>query len=107
MINLKAKNIMAVLIVVLTFEGLLFGAEIAERTFPTISAPEGGGFWSSLSGVVAVVQGAIALVVFMFNLITFGIPGVPDFIRVMIGGIQGVALVYSAFVLFRGGGGDD
>lgn len=94
--------ILAIIILTLTFEGLLFGSEIADRSFPSYEEPQSGGFWGALDAVVAVVQVIWGAVVFFFNLITFNVPGAPWYIRVPIGAMLGGGLVWSLATLIRG-----
>lgn len=96
--------LLAVILLTLTFEGLLFGEEIAERAFPSFEQPTSGGFFGALEAILAIVQAVWGGVVFFFELITFDIPGVPWYIRVPVGGILSGGLIYSIILIIRGGG---
>ena len=93
--------ILFIILTVLAFEGLLFGAEIAERTFPQFNQPQGGGFWSNLDSIVALVEAVWGAVLFFLNLISFNVPGAPFWIRLPIGGLLGGGLVWSIANLIK------
>ena len=97
-------KILAVIIMTLTFEGLLFGEQIAERSFPTLDEPTTTGFWGALDALIAVVRAIWGAVVFFFNLLTFNVPGAPWWIRLPVGSVLGGGLLYSVTVIVRGGG---
>lgn len=99
-----ALSVLAVILLTLTFEGLLFGEQIAERSFDGFSEPRSGGLLGGLDAILAVVQGVWGVVVFFANLITFNVPGAPWYVRLPVAGILGGGLVWSIAVLFRGGG---
>lgn len=102
MLRLSPPAVMAALIAILTFESLLFGVEIAERTAPVFAEPDSGGFWSFLDPIISLIQGIFTMVVFMFNLITFNVPGADAWARFLVGGIQVSALGYGIAGLIRG-----
>lgn len=94
-----------VMTVVLVFQGVLFGSEIAEESFPEFEEPSSGGFFGALEALLAVVQAVWGVVVFVFNLVTFNVPGAPWFIRVPIATYFGGTIVWSLASLIRGSNG--
>lgn len=94
--------VLSVIVLTLVFEGLLFGEELAEASFPSFEQPEGGGFFDVLDAVLAIVQAIWGTVVFVFNLVSFNVPGAPWFVRAPIGFILGGGLVWSIATLVRG-----
>lgn len=101
-----AIKVLGIVLVTVAFEGLIFGAEIAERSFPAFDQPQSGGFFAVLDALLAIVQTIWGAVVFFFNLLTFNIPGAPFWVRVPVGGLIGGGFVWSVATLVRGGGGD-
>lgn len=101
-----AVKVLAIVMITITFEGLLFGSEIAARSFPSFDQPTSGGFFGALDAILAVLQAVWGAIVFFFNLLTFNIPGAPWWIRIPIGSILGGGFVWSIAALIRGGGGD-
>lgn len=99
-----AMSVLAIIVLTLTFEGVLFAEEIAERSFPSFEEPTSGGFFGLLDALLAVVQTVWGVVVFFFNLITFNVPGAPGWVRVPVSAMLGGGLVWSIAVLVRGGG---
>lgn len=96
--------ILAIITIVLTFEGLLFGEELAQYSFPEFNEPESGGFFGILDALLAIVQAVWGAVVFFLNLLTFNVPGAPWYVRLPIGAILSGGLIWSIAVLIRGGG---
>ena len=94
--------ILAIVILVLVFEGLLFGEEIAEQALPTFNQPQSGGFWGALDALISVVQAVWGSVLFFLSLLTFNVPGAPWFVRVPIGALLGGGLIYSVVTIIRG-----
>lgn len=94
--------ILAVIVLVLTFEGLLFGAEVAEMSYPTFEEPQSGGFFGALEALLAVVQAIWGTIVFIFNLLSFNIPGVPWYVQVPVASILFGGLIWSIAELVRG-----
>ena len=94
--------IIAVIMITLTFEGLLFGSELAERSFPSFDQPISGGFWGVLDAIIAVVQVIWGVVVFIFNLVTINVPGAPWWIRLPVAGVLGGGLIWAISELIRG-----
>lgn len=101
-----AMTVLSVVILTLTFEGLLFGEALAQQSFPTFTEPSSGGFFGVLDALLAIVQAVWGAVLFFFNLVTFNVPGAPWWIRLPVGGLLGGGLVWSVATLVRGGGGD-
>jgi hypothetical protein len=101
-----AITILAIILVTLTFEGLLFGAEIAEQSFPSFDEPTSTGFFGVLDALLAIVKAIWGAVVFFFNLLTFNLPGAPWYVRLPVGGLMFGGLVWSIASLVRGGGGN-
>lgn len=99
-------TVLAIVLITLTFEGLLFGSEIAERGLPSFERPNTGGFFGALDALLAIVSGVWGAILFFLNLVTFNVPGAPWWIRLPVGGLLGGGLIWSIAVLFRGGGGD-
>jgi hypothetical protein len=124
-------NPMAILVVVtltLTFEGLLFGADVQSLPFPEITAnpascqaPSGGiynvpviGNIVSGSDVLAcwvgqtflllgqVVLMLLAVIAWFLSLATFNVPGAPLFVRFLMGTLIGGGMLWSVVSLFRG-----
>lgn len=107
--------VLIIVVGVLVFQALLFGGELAEKSFPTIKNEEGttedcdsvfGDFGCGVRNVLQsiwnffrVIGGVIA---FFFNLVTFNVPGAPWFVRLVVGSFIGSALVWSVAGLFRG-----
>lgn len=94
--------VLSIITLVLVFEGLLFGEEVAAYSFPTFEEPQSGGFFGVLEALLAIVQAIWGTVVFLFNLLTFNIPGAPWYVRVPVGGMMFGALVWSIAELIRG-----
>ena len=90
--------VLVALTVVLVFEGLLFGATLVESSFPEFEQPDG-----ILDALIGIVQAIWGVVVFIFNLITFNIPGAPFWVRVPVGIAIGGSLMWSIATLIRGG----
>lgn len=97
--------ILLIIIMTLTFQGLLFGAEIADRVFPTFREPTSGGFFGVLDAIIAVVQAVWGVVLFFFSLLFFDVPGAPWWVRVPVGAALTGGLIWSIATLIRGGGG--
>jgi hypothetical protein len=97
--------ILIIIIMTLTFQGLLFGQEIAERTFTGFQEPTGGGFFGALEALLAVVQAVWGAILFFLNLLFFNVPGAPWWIRLPIGTALTGGLIWSIATLVRGGGG--
>lgn len=100
---MKPQAILAVIIMVVAFEGVFFGAEIAERSFPDFDQPQQGGFFGALDAILAVLQAVWGAVVFFVNLLTFNIPGAPAYIRYPVGAALTGGLIWSIAGLIRGG----
>lgn len=100
---------MVVILATLSFEGLVFGGELAEQSFPKFEQPNEGDCSGFLDGVacffgwiVEVAKLIFGTVVFLFNLVTFNVPGTPLFIKVVLsGGIIG-SIVWCVATLIRG-----
>ena len=118
---------LAIVFLTLAFEGLVFGTDLAEQSFPEFQPVEyddcvfepGGGIpilsdvgeatgyigcilantFTVLVNVVLAVFGTIA---FLFNLLTFNVPGAPDYIRFPVGGIIVATILISSVMIFRG-----
>lgn len=108
---MAASPIPVLLIVVatLTFQAMLFGSELAEKSFPTLEEPEAGdcdgfldGFACGVDYVVNFISVVFGVVAFFFNLVTFNVPGAPWFVRLLVGGAIGGSIVWSVATLFRG-----
>lgn len=95
-------TILAIIILVLTGEALIFGEEIAARSFPTFEQPQSSGILGALDALLAVIQGVWGAIVFFFNLVTFNVPDAPFWVRIPAGAILGGGLVWSISQLFRG-----
>lgn len=94
--------VLTVIMFVLVGEGLLFGAEIAERSFPAFEEPSSSGLLGAVEGAVSVLQAVWGAVVFFFNMITFNIPGAEFWVRAPMTVIFGGALFWSISSLARG-----
>lgn len=99
-----ALSLLVVIILTLTFEGLLFGEELAERSFPSFEEPSSSGFFAVLEALLSIVKVIWGTVVFLFNLITFNVPGAPWWVRLPAAGVLGGGLIWSIAILIRGGG---
>lgn len=99
-------TVLAIVLLTVTFEGMIFGQELAERSFPTYEEPQSSGFFGVLDALLAIVKVIWGAVVFFFNLITFNVPGAPWWVRLPVGGLIGGGFVWSVATLIRGGGGD-
>lgn len=88
---------------VLIGEALIFGEELAQRSFPSFEEPTSttafGGFIEGVVGTVQLIWGGV---VFFFNLITFNIPDAPWSIRLALSSILGGSLIWSIATLIRG-----
>lgn len=93
--------VLAIVTISLVFQGLLFGQEIAERSFPTFEKPEEGA-WGALEAAGNVLLSLWGVVVFLYNLVSFNVPGAPWYARVIVGGITGSAVIWSIATLVRG-----
>lgn len=94
--------ILSIITLVLVFEGLLFGQQIAAYSFPSFEEPQSEGFFAVLDSLLAIVKTIWGTVVFVFNLLTFNIPGAPWFIRIPVAGIMGGGLIWAITELVRG-----
>lgn len=108
---MAASPIPVLLIIVgtLVFQGMLFGSELAEKSFPTLEKPEAGdceglidGFVCGVNYVVDFFRVLFGVIAFFFNLITFNVPGAPWFVRAFLGAAMGCAILWSVVTLFRG-----
>lgn len=100
-----ASSPMIVLTIVtasLGFMGLIYGATIAETTFPSFEQPSSGGFFGALDALLAIIQGVWGTILFILKLITFQVPGAPWYIRLLVGATMGGAIIWSVATLFRG-----
>ena len=100
--GINPMPVFAAVLLILAFEGLLFGADLAERSFPSFEEPRTGGFFAALDAILAVVKAVWGGVVFFFNLITVNVPGAPWYIRLPVGGILGGSLIWSIMEMVRG-----
>lgn len=102
----------------MTLVGLMFGVNIAESSYPDFRAVNFGacsgnaldliGCW--LANVGALVYNFFAFIIgtvaFMFNIMTFNIPGAPAWVRAMMTLLLGGPLLWLIGTkLFRGSGG--
>lgn len=95
--------VLAVIILTISFQALLFGDELAERSFPSFEEPEEtGGFFGAFDVIAAILKTIWGVVVFFTNLLTFNVPGAPTFIRVIVGSIMGGGLIWSIATLIKG-----
>lgn len=103
--------VLSVILCTLAFEGLLFGTELAEKSFPSFDAPAERNCGAlqflcdtadAVAAAFAVIQGIWGVFVFFFNLLTFNIPGAPWFVRLVAGGALGGGIIWSLAGLFRG-----
>lgn len=109
---LNPLPIIAIITATLIFQALIFGEEYADKSFPEyeeITAACTDNDDSFFSGFACVVQqigyffrvvGGVVL--FLLNLVSFNVPGAPWFIRVIVGGLMGTGIFWSAATLFRG-----
>lgn len=107
--DLPVLPLLFVIIGSLVFEGLVYGAEIAEETFAEFAEPEDRDCSGFLDGVacvfgfvIDVFQAIFAAVVFLFRLITFDVPDAPWWIRVPIATVLGGGLILVVVQIFRG-----
>jgi hypothetical protein len=104
--------IIAIITATLVFQALIFGEEYAEQSFPNYeeftSACDDGddGFFSGIYCIFQQVgyffRVIVGVVLFLFNLISFNVPGAPWFIRVIVSGILGGGIFWATATLFRG-----
>ena len=101
---MAANPILVLVIAMFTYGGmgLMYGQEIAERSYPSFEEPASGGFFGALDGLTAAVQATWGMVVFIFNFVTFNIPGAEWWIRAPMTVIFGGSLVWSIATLIRG-----
>lgn len=94
-----------VMVVVLVFQAVLFGAEYAEASFPEFDEPDtGGGFFGGALDILGAIINTIwGVVVFVFNLVTFNVPDAPFWIRAPIATYFGGTIIWSIASLVRGG----
>lgn len=94
-----------VMTVVLVLQGAIFGAQLAEESFPEFEQPDsGGGFFGGALDILGAIISAIwGVVTFVFNLVTFNVPGAPWFIRVPVATYFGGTIVWTIASLVRGG----
>lgn len=98
----------------LTFTALIYGNELAAQSYPEMrdvnfSECDGGALetmaclfknvFLTIGNAFAFIFGSIA---FLWNLVSFNIPGAPTFIRFFLGSTLGFGLVWSIVVLTRG-----
>lgn len=91
-----------VMVGALVFQGVFYGEEIAEESFPEYEQPNTEGFWGAVEALTAVVNTVWGAVVFLFNLITFNIPGSPWWSRVVVSTYFGGTIFWSIATLIRG-----
>lgn len=106
--------VIIIVLLTLTFEGLYYGSDLATQSYPapsniqTGSCGGGGldriacvigGVFEFIVNVVKIIFGTVA---FVFNLITFNVPGAPLFVRIPIGGMITLAILWSVASLVRG-----
>lgn len=104
-----------IVVLTLTFQGLLFGADIAEKSFPDLIRPEHqtqdcdgffDGFVCAFENVIAFIANIFIVlfgaIIFLFNMITFNVPGAPWFVRVPFGALMFGLIGWPAFTFFRG-----
>lgn len=118
--------VLMIIVATLAFEGLLFGTDLAAASFPTIESPsfdiqdcQDGTipFFSQLDDIACVIGSAFlfaakflqaifltlfGVVVFLFNLISFNVPGAPWYVRLVVGSAFGGAIMWAVAGLFRG-----
>lgn len=80
-------------------EGLIFGDELLEESFPD-SPDEPDGIFDVLLQIVQAIWGVLVLV---WNAATANVPGAPWWVRVPVGVFVGGGLIWSAAALARGG----
>lgn len=107
-------GIIAIIITTLTFTGLLYGNELAANSFPALLDTDYGTCTSSgLDAIGCYIGKTVAFVlnifiviyggaVFLFNLISFNIPGTPWYVRTIIGSVLGGGILWSVVSLLRG-----
>jgi len=96
------QKILVIVLFTLTLEGLMFGQEIAEKSFPTFEEPSSTGFFAALEVGLAVIKAIWGGILFFLNLITFGLPDVPWWVRVPVGGSMSGATIWAIIQLIRG-----
>lgn len=106
--------VLAIVLLTLAFEGLLFGNQLAGASFPASSTVDFGGcsgsgldyigcvIGNTFSFIINVFKIIFGVVAFFFNLVSFNVPGAPWFVRLFLGGVMGGALLWSIAGLFRG-----
>ena len=100
-----ASNPIPILVIaIITYSGmgLMYGSEIAERSFPSFEEPESSGFFGAIEGAGAAIQQVWGVVVFVFNFITFNVPGAEWWVRAPLTVIFGGSLTWSIATLIRG-----
>lgn len=108
--------IAAILIIAMTlaFEGLLFGSTIAEQSYPALIPASFSTCGGGIDGIACYIGtfflfvanlfiGIFGTAVFIFNLISFNVPGAPWFVRTVVGAGFGLTLGWAIASLFRGG----
>jgi hypothetical protein len=106
---------LTIVMLTLTFEGLLFGEELAEKSFPDLIDPahesqDCDGFFDGFVCAIETVLSYIGnffiilfgAIVFIINAITFNVAGAPWFVRVPMGTLMGTMILWPAVTLFRG-----
>lgn len=125
--NINPMPVLAIIVLTLAFEGLVYGAGIAQSSFPESTQvsfggcsfePGGGipflsdvgeavGYIGCLLGnafnlVVNVFKVILGTVIFLYNLISFNIPGAPGFVRLIMGSLLGGGILLTVVAIFRG-----
>lgn len=102
--------VLAIVVLTLIFEGMLYGSELAEQSFPTLDEPEEEDCSGFLDGFACGVRAAwnfirmlFGVVAFFYNLVTFNVPGAPWFVRVFVGAIFGGSILWTLAVFIRRG----
>lgn len=111
--------ILVVISLTLGFEGLIFGQDFLASSFPPLLTVNPGScgpvnnivdatFWIGCQiGQIVLFVGNVFLVIggvvlFLFNLVSFNVPGAPLFVRFVVGTAIGGTLIWSIAALFRG-----
>ena len=92
------------MIAIITYSGmgLMYGTEIAERSFPSFEEPQTTGIFGTLGGVGAALQTAWGAIVFIWNFVTFNVPGAEWWVRAPLSVIFGGSITWSIATLARG-----
>ena len=99
-----------VIVVTVAFQGLLYGTELANQSFPSdlfeYEDRDCEGFFDGAACIARAIYDFLRVVVgipvLFWNLGTFNVPGAPTLVRVLIGGMLAGCIVWTLAEFFRG-----